>query len=310
MIVRDEEHNLESCLTSVAELFDEIVIVDTGSEDRTKEIAARFTPHVYDFAWCEDFSAARNESLRRATGDWIFWLDADDRVRPEQVTLLRRLFQQLDERVGAYMMETMLPPAYALGELESVAHARLFRRHPALHWRGRVHEQLHPDFLTLGYQRYFTDIQIDHLGYTDRALAERKARRKLRLLRMDYAVDPNDFSTLFHLGMALRDSHPAEARTHLLRVVQFPEKARACTRAAYNTLAQMSLRAGQPNEALQWLVCGLSIFPNDEYLLFAQASAFYHLQDYAAAARTLECILRIPAVRHVHCNSLANLRTT
>ena len=79
MIVRDEERNLEACLAPIAALFDEIVIVDTGSLDRTKEIARQFNARVFDFEWSDDFSAARNESMRHATGEWIFWLDADDR---------------------------------------------------------------------------------------------------------------------------------------------------------------------------------------------------------------------------------------
>src|SRR6478736_8097581 len=94
MIVRDEEQNLEACLAPIADLFDEIVIVDTGSTDGTKEIARRFTPHVHDFPWCDDFSAARNESLKYATGDWIFWLDADDRLSPENVARLSNLLDQ------------------------------------------------------------------------------------------------------------------------------------------------------------------------------------------------------------------------
>jgi glycosyltransferase involved in cell wall biosynthesis len=69
MIVRDEEKNLEACLASVADLLDEIVIVDTGSHDATKAIARRYTPHAHDFPWCDDFSAARNEALQRATGE-------------------------------------------------------------------------------------------------------------------------------------------------------------------------------------------------------------------------------------------------
>ena len=97
MIVRDEEHNLDDCLRPIADLFDEIVIVDTGSRDDTRSIARQFTPHVHEFAWCDDFSAARNESLARTTGDWIMWLDADDRIRSEHVIGLRRLFEELDD---------------------------------------------------------------------------------------------------------------------------------------------------------------------------------------------------------------------
>ena len=84
MIVRDEENNLPHCLESVRGLFDEIVIVDTGSIDRTKEIAREFGAKVFDFAWIDDFAAARNEVLSHATGDYAFWLDADDVVEPGQ----------------------------------------------------------------------------------------------------------------------------------------------------------------------------------------------------------------------------------
>src|SRR6478736_10083902 len=110
MIVRNEEQNLAACLGPVVDLFDEIIIVDTGSHDKTKEIAKRFTLHVFDFTWCDDFSAARNESLDHATGDWIFWLDADDRVRPAQVATIRQILSQLDNRPQILVFKTVLPP--------------------------------------------------------------------------------------------------------------------------------------------------------------------------------------------------------
>ncbi len=84
MIVRNEEHNLPRCLESVRGLFDEIVVVDTGSTDRTAEIARDFGARVFDFVWVDDFAAARNAALARATGDYAFWLDADDVVDPLQ----------------------------------------------------------------------------------------------------------------------------------------------------------------------------------------------------------------------------------
>ena len=76
MIVKNEEANLPHCLESVAGLFDEIVVVDTGSKDRTREIAREFGARVFDFVWVDDFAAARNAALARATGDYAFWLDA------------------------------------------------------------------------------------------------------------------------------------------------------------------------------------------------------------------------------------------
>ena len=78
MIVKNEEKVLARCLESVKDIVDEIIIVDTGSNDKTKEIAYRYTQNVYDFEWAQDFSAARNYSFSKATKDYQMWLDADD----------------------------------------------------------------------------------------------------------------------------------------------------------------------------------------------------------------------------------------
>ncbi len=310
MIVRDEEQNLEACLAPVADLVDEIVIVDTGSRDSTKAIAHRFTPHVYDFAWCDDFSAARNESLKRATGDWILWLDADDRVRPQDVVRLRDVVSQLDERPRALMMDVLLPPPELNEEPRVVSHPRLFRRHPEIQWRGRVHEQLQPAFETLGYERIFTNVQIEHVGYLDRALTERKLRRKLRLLRMDYAVDPDDKSTLLHLATALCATKSAQqAKIHLMHLISLSDESADYMRWAYEALTQIALREGQIHQALEYAARGLARFAGSDHLLFLQASAHYLLGDYAATARTLEILISSPPKREIPFGSPAQIQT-
>src|SRR5262245_39146493 len=201
MIVKNGEANLAECLTPVAALFDEIVIVDTGSQDRTREVAARFTSKIFDFPWCDDFSAARNESLRQAAGEWVFWLDADDRVSNANVIKLQALLESLDDRRRIYMMETLLPSRDVCLEASLVAHPRLFRRQGDLWWHGRVHEQLRTGDAAAAYEKLPSDVQIQHVGYLDPALCHRKQFRKLRLLRMEYAVNPDDPNVLFHLGL-------------------------------------------------------------------------------------------------------------
>jgi Glycosyl transferase family 2 len=99
MIVRDEEKNISACLGSVRGLFDEIVVVDTGSKDRTRGIAREFGARVFDFVWVDDFAAARNAALGRATGDYAFWLAADDVIDPPEREKLKRLLGGL--RTGA-----------------------------------------------------------------------------------------------------------------------------------------------------------------------------------------------------------------
>ena len=104
MIVKDEESRLPACLGCVADLVGEIIVVDTGSTDNTREVARHCGAEVHEFSWCDDFAAARNQSLHHATGDWIFWLDADDRIDEANRLHLRSLFANLPDENVAYLM--------------------------------------------------------------------------------------------------------------------------------------------------------------------------------------------------------------
>lgn len=104
MIVRDEEAHLKRCLESITGVIDELIIVDTGSMDRTKEIAETFEAKIYDFEWIDDFSAARNYAFSKATKDYILWLDADDVVAPEEREHLLLLKKNLDPDVDGVSM--------------------------------------------------------------------------------------------------------------------------------------------------------------------------------------------------------------
>src|SRR5262249_9372195 len=105
VMVKNEEDNLPVCLGCAADLVDEVIVVETGSTDRTKEVALQARAKVFDFAWVDSFAAARNECLRHATGEWIFWLDADDRLDEENRGKLRALFAGLGWENAAYSMK-------------------------------------------------------------------------------------------------------------------------------------------------------------------------------------------------------------
>jgi len=90
MIVKNEETTLEQCLQSIQGIPDEIIIVDTSSTDNTKKIAQKFTKHIYDFQWVDNFSAVRNESFNYATKEYIMWLDANDILKPDQASQLQK----------------------------------------------------------------------------------------------------------------------------------------------------------------------------------------------------------------------------
>src|SRR6185295_13878108 len=119
-------HNLSECLKSVVDLVDEIIVVDTGSTDRTKDIAREHGAKVFEFPWVDNFAAARNESLRYATGQWVFWLDADDRLDEDNRSKLKKLFCSLKNDMAGYVMKCLCL-ADGKGTETVVDHLRLFR---------------------------------------------------------------------------------------------------------------------------------------------------------------------------------------
>ena len=161
MIVKNEEEVLGRCLHSAADLVDEIVIADTGSTDRTKEIAARYTDKIFDFPWRDDFAAARNESFAHASMDYCMWLDADDVLLEEDRTAFRELKETLDPAVSVVMAP------YHTGFDEggrvtfSYFRERLIKNRAGMRWEGAVHEAVTP---------------MGRIHYADFAVTHRKTR--------------------------------------------------------------------------------------------------------------------------------------
>lgn len=142
MIVKNEEQTLEQCLSSVRDIADEIVIVDTGSSDRTKEIAGRFTDCIYDFVWIDDFAAARNYAFQQAKMEYILWLDADDSFRPEDAAKLLELKKSLPWNTDAVSMIYNLAFDEHGNVSSSLRRNRLVKREKGFRWIGVVHEYL------------------------------------------------------------------------------------------------------------------------------------------------------------------------
>ena len=162
MIVKDEAAVLGRCLDSAAGVFDEIIIVDTGSTDATKEIARRYTKDVFDFAWRQDFAAARNFSFAKATADYCMWLDADEVLLPKDAAALRALKETLSGAIGRYFLRTVIPAADGSCAL-TFERARIVRRGTAL-WQGRS---------ARGYDRRRRNYPREHFRYPPRQAEER-----------------------------------------------------------------------------------------------------------------------------------------
>ncbi len=162
MIVKNEEKLLARCLHTASSLVDEIVVVDTGSTDRTREIAEQFTPLIYDFEWVDDFAAARNYAFSLATKEYILWLDADDILKDEDQKKLKALKESLPASTDSVSM------LYHLSEDEygnvtfSMRRNRLVRRSMNFRWIGAVHEYLEVYGTIMS-----SDVAVTHLSAGD-----------------------------------------------------------------------------------------------------------------------------------------------
>jgi hypothetical protein len=194
LITRDEERFLDGCLTSIAEVVDEIVVVDTGSVDATRDIARRHGARLLERPWDGDFSAARNHGLDACAGRWILYIDADERLRVDGD--LRGVLDRAAEDVVAATVG-FRPSLRSTRYLEY----RLFRNRPDVRFRGVIHETMLPDVRRLvdgGARVVRAPAAIDHLGYEGDLTA--KHRRDLPLLRRQAAADPTRTYLWFQLG--------------------------------------------------------------------------------------------------------------
>jgi glycosyltransferase involved in cell wall biosynthesis/Flp pilus assembly protein TadD len=295
MIVKDEEANLPACLASVGDLAGEIIVVDTGSTDGTREVAERLGAKVLEFPWVDSFAAARNETLRHATGEWIFWMDADDRLDEANREKLRALFAGLKEENAGFVMKCLCLPDPVTKATTQVDHLRLFRNLPELSWRYRVHEQILPAIRERGADVRWCDVVIHHTGYRDPALRARKLERDLRLLLLDQAEHPDDPFILFNLGCIYQEQgRQTDALPLLRRSLERSQPADSIVRKLYTLIAQCHNQLGERNEALSVCHAGRTHFADDPELLFQEGICLRHLGDLSGAKRCWEQVLSAP----------------
>lgn len=144
MIVKNEEKILARCLNSVKDIVDEIIIVDTGSTDRTREIASKYTSMVYDFEWVQDFAKARNFSFSKATQDYIMWLDADDVILEEDRKKLKELKKQMDGTADIYMLNYNYAQDAEGNCTIMQKRERILKRERNYQWISPIHEVIVP----------------------------------------------------------------------------------------------------------------------------------------------------------------------
>ncbi len=193
MIVKNEEKHLARCLSSVKDVADEIIMVDTGSTDKTIEIAELFGVKIFHFKWVNDFSAARNFALSKCTGDWILYLDADEELSPDSIEEVKKY--KLHKRAGVNCTVKSLGSA---STNESVMkYPRLFANVSGVEFVGKVHEQIIDSLRKNKIPLVESDIEIIHHGYAiDKEGLQKKKERNLSLLLSNENKKSNAYDKL------------------------------------------------------------------------------------------------------------------
>lgn len=194
MIVRDEENIIEESLKSISSCDFEIIVVDTGSKDNTREIALKYTSKVYDFNWCNDFSKARNFSISKASNDFVLIIDADEIIESIDLNNIE-LYKDKVGRVLIINEYTRKNETFYSKERVS----RLFNKNEFI-YKGAIHEQITRKNEE-AYETYNLPIVINHCVYQNAEIIKKnKTERNIKLLKEELSVVGEDPYIFYQLG--------------------------------------------------------------------------------------------------------------
>jgi tetratricopeptide (TPR) repeat protein len=276
MIVRDEAQFIGDCLTSIAGVVDEIVVADTGSSDQTPEIARRFGARVVNHPWREDFAEARNVSLELARGEWILYIDADERLVDTDRATVEALLGNANEVAFRVLLRPML-------NATPYREYRLWRNDPRIRFEGIIHERVVPAIhrvaLADGRAIGDCDLLLEHEGYD--GSQDHKHVRNLPLLRAELPHDPENLFKHHHRARVLKGlGQEDEAATVLtdaaelarrrpgdpLGVLVFVDLVRGCRdRGEDVTELVAEARGRYPSNKLLWWVQAAAHASNGRY---------------------------------------------
>ncbi|MDB5106393.1 MAG: putative glycosyl transferase family 2 protein [Fibrobacteres bacterium] len=265
-IVRDEEANLEGLLAGIPLGRVEWIVMDTGSKDATSEILLQAGIKTHRFAWCDDFSAARNASLELATRGWILWIDADDRL---EETFWDGIQALLDGPRRGYRFLVRSPRENSRGDC--FRQIRLFPNDLGIRFEGRVHEQLGTSMQKLRVPIENADLEILHMGYDTAAKRGAKLKRNRALLEQERLAHPRDPAVIMEYGNCLYQSGEyTDAKAAYLRLMP-SQQPRSCgappddevLRHFPTLLGETCLKQGAETEAGEWFRLAAAWNPSD-----------------------------------------------
>lgn len=292
LIVKDEETVLERCLESLRPVADEIVVVDTGSTDRTPEIARATGAVLVRSPWRDDFAAARNVALHFARGRWVLSLDADEALEVDAARL-RQTLELAEESAFYVTLWNAFPDPTGHVGWEQLEIVRLFRKRPGVIWEGRIHEQILPSVVRVGGRvGRLPWAVIRHWGYLPEEMARKRSKERNRRLFEEVGGQLSPY-LLYQKGVQdLNDGRTAEGRRNLTLALARGLEQDWAARAAY-LAARAAEGIGDTRSAVALLRWAEKRWPafTDLWLLEAEVEA--RRGNYLQAASLFtQCLAR------------------
>jgi len=292
MIVKNEEMFLADCLRSVEDLVDEMVIVDTGSTDRTIEIARSFGARVIEIEWPHDFSKARNVGLDAISTPWVLIMDADEElVRDDMESLREALVHPVAD---AYNIRIISLMDRAEDITESYV-TRVLRSDPRIRFRGEIHEQLFQALVDAGLTLTQLDVRLTHKGYLNSIIQGRdKQERNRIMLEEQLKKNPSDIYTLWQTAQTYLSIGRSEAALDTVRrALKFAKADNPLWVLCMMTYVRVLLTMNQPKKAVRVLREGEDMYPRYTDFWYLHATVLFNRQDFRGAEKYFQRCLEI-----------------
>lgn len=281
VITRNNEATIDKCLSSLYNIFDEIVIVDTGSTDATLEIAGKYTSNISEFHWNNDFAQARNYAVSKAQHNFIFSIDSDESLKSmDETQLLNFIDTNPDNCIGQIEILNLQED----GTFQHDHVSRIFNREH-FHFEGTVHEQLVPE----NHRIIPLKIQIVHYGYADKAANIRKAGMYRKMLLAELEEKPDDGYILYQIGRTydIEKNYSKAADAYTAAICHTPDHNLSYFRSCLDELCYALINISKPETAADIInKIGYPYEDADGYFLFGHL--YMNLGNFSEAVKCFE----------------------
>ncbi|MFS0556281.1 glycosyltransferase [Brevibacillus sp. 179-C9.3 HS] len=308
MIVKNEAECIHKCLESVKDLVDEMIIVDTGSTDKTVEICESFGAVVHSFEWQDNFAEARNYGIEKATGDWILWMDADEELDKEDGKKLKELIRDKEDSLFYIHLINYIGDEINEDDAFHIAHSRLFRNGIGFRFHFPIHETLNVEEilrdLTEDNQIQILPVRIYHYGYMNECTGRKnKFERNIQLLMKEWDKEDHSPWIEYHLASEFSriQEHEKTFKFVNLSIIGFIENHMIPPSLLYKLKYSTLISMGSAEGAWPGIEKAIELYPDYVDLHLYKGIILYLKKEYNRALKTFDYCLELgdSNIRHL-----------